>query len=437
MGRILNNRYLKCYKFSETEREEIKQAIQHNRHRVNRLDKILSHIGKLKNAGVSFSRLWLRVEKILDLGRDSSSKRSHYYRYGLHVGYQRFKKKNNDCSMTRDEYIAKYGKEEAHRRLSRRAASLENYIRLYGETEGTERWNIYLQKRKEAYRKNRENGYEYARYNEDYYIRLYGDVEGKKRFRDKIDKQRYKVSLERYIEEFGEDGYKICKDIKDTQSLNSCVARHGLSEGTYIYNMMRDNRRGKKLDKYIEKYGIDEGTKRYEEYVEFRKFVPNIDGYITRYGRDLGIKLYQDCHSKSHNNRQQSVSNVSIQLFNDIKIYIPDLIHFGSNELYIPMTLEEVEKYSMYSVRVDCEYNGRIVEFNGDVYHANPSMFNEDDRPHPYTKNITAKELWKKDINRKKILENRGFEVMFVWERDFRENCGKVINDCVNWLLRK
>ena len=33
----------------------------------------------------------------------------------------------------------------------------------------------------------------------------------------------------------------------------------------------------------------------------------------------------------------------------------------------------------------------KMIEFNGDVFHANPNIFNETDTPHPYYKNLTSK----------------------------------------------
>ena len=81
-----------------------------------------------------------------------------------------------------------------------------------------------------------------------------------------------------------------------------------------------------------------------------------------------------------------------------------------------------------------CDLNKRkFIEFNGDIYHANPKMFKPSDKPNPF-RNKTAEELWKIDEDKKAIAERNGFKEFVVWEKDYRENKEKIINECLNFL---
>jgi hypothetical protein len=82
--------------------------------------------------------------------------------------------------------------------------------------------------------------------------------------------------------------------------------------------------------------------------------------------------------------------------------------------------------------------NNKIIEYNGDKYHANPKKYEHDDRPHPFNKNVTATELWDKDAHKKKIAEQNGFDVLTIWDSEYKsDNKQKIINKCINFLKNK
>ena len=71
-----------------------------------------------------------------------------------------------------------------------------------------------------------------------------------------------------------------------------------------------------------------------------------------------------------------------------------------------------------------------IIEFNGDVYHANPIYNKADDIVKYAPKSlITASEIWKRDEQKIKFAEDAGYKVVVVWESEYKENKEKVIND--------
>lgn len=66
-------------------------------------------------------------------------------------------------------------------------------------------------------------------------------------------------------------------------------------------------------------------------------------------------------------------------------------------------------------------YRGKIIEFQRDVFHANPSLFSEGDKPHPYNQ-LTSKEIRIIDKNRFLYYNDRGYKVLEIWENDYKND---------------
>lgn len=59
-----------------------------------------------------------------------------------------------------------------------------------------------------------------------------------------------------------------------------------------------------------------------------------------------------------------------------------------------------------------------IIEVQGDFWHANPKSYKESDILNHFGNKITAGEIWLKDADKKKLAENYGYEVFYIWESD-------------------
>jgi hypothetical protein len=80
---------------------------------------------------------------------------------------------------------------------------------------------------------------------------------------------------------------------------------------------------------------------------------------------------------------------------------------------------------------VDFVYKNICIEFYGDLWHANPAKYKENDKPSPIKElsHLTAKEIWNRDAERNRILEERGYSVYIVWEIDYIKNKQKIIQN--------
>jgi len=76
----------------------------------------------------------------------------------------------------------------------------------------------------------------------------------------------------------------------------------------------------------------------------------------------------------------------------------------------------------------------KIIEYNGDDYHGNPSKYKPDDYPHPFRKNLTAKEIQEQDEFKKLAAVDEGYEVLTIWDSDYRKNKELTIKKCLQFL---
>jgi len=311
------------------------------------------------------------------------------------------KNKLKSCEVKFLSYLAYYDLNSINARFNRykklknrKANDLYNYLLKYGKHEAIKRYND----------KNKK-----CLSTKDNFIRKYGQIEGIKKYQ--LCCERKKNTKQRFIERYGEkEGIKKYK--------NYCTKNKG--------NLT--------LERKINIYGKIEGIKRYNKQQYMLMFNNTLQGFIQRYGTYEGIKKYEDRLDKMLNSQSNNgVSKKSQHLFNIL--YNDFLKEFYTCDDVFYHDLNKEIKIKGYSIDFLLKPKNKIIEFNGDRFHANPNKFKEDDKPHPYFKNKTAKEIWHFDETRINILKQEGYDIFIVWEQDFRKNKEVVLNDCLRFLL--
>lgn len=76
----------------------------------------------------------------------------------------------------------------------------------------------------------------------------------------------------------------------------------------------------------------------------------------------------------------------------------------------------------------------KVIEFNGDFWHCNPINYNEN----YYNKLIksTSKEIWQKDMIKNNFIISKGYEILVIWENEYRKNKEKVIKQCIDYIIK-
>ena len=81
----------------------------------------------------------------------------------------------------------------------------------------------------------------------------------------------------------------------------------------------------------------------------------------------------------------------------------------------------------------------KIIEYNGDQYHANPSIYGPDESPHPYHKEsgYNSSDIWRKDNLKMDLAKNNGFETLVIWDSEYRKNPEQILQKCIEFIYDK
>lgn len=149
---------------------------------------------------------------------------------------------------------------------------------------------------------------------------------------------------------------------------------------------------------------------------------------INKFGIEYFNKISIARGKSKKNTFFRRYSKISNSFFNDLQKNVVDNLFYGENEKWIRYNKNK-------GFYVDLLLNKKIIEFNGDFYHANPLKYEADSIINIAKKNIlTAKEIWKKDEFKITTLKKLGYEILIIWENDITENYQNMLNKCKTFL---
>jgi len=166
-----------------------------------------------------------------------------------------------------------------------------------------------------------------------------------------------------------------------------------------------------------------------------------LDICIEKYGEEKGKEIYYNRQQRwqksltENGNLKCGFSKISQTLFYSILQFynFEDMkkIYFATKnqEYFICKGKGEFYQYDFVDLP-----NKKIIEYNGDEYHANPKIYEATDYPHPFRKNITAQEIWDKDVRKRLAAEENGFEILTIWDSEYRRYKDEILEKCKKYL---
>lgn len=156
-----------------------------------------------------------------------------------------------------------------------------------------------------------------------------------------------------------------------------------------------------------------------KKFVDKVLYSNSLDGYIEKYGEIDGRSKYLEM--RTSRGCKFGVSPISQELFKSIK-------HEG-REYYAELNHEYflITKCGYFYIDYVNKDRMKAVEFNGDMFHANPKIFKKDDRPNPFDKSKTSEDIWKYEEIKMKAIREAGFEILVIWEKDYIQNKNLVV----------
>jgi very-short-patch-repair endonuclease len=272
----------------------------------------------------------------------------------------------------------------------RKGNTIDNYILKYGEERGRE---LFTSKNKRC-RQTKEN-----------FIKRHGEQIGNKKWEDFIERK---------------------KDIKGV-----FIRKHGEVMGLEKYkNYCNRNRGNHSLERQIEKHGEEEGIRRFIINKNKLKLINSLDFLIEKHGKEKGESIFFSKLDKMHSSNKKGYSSLSQKLFREIQQYTNiQEVRFAEHggEIHI----------GQYKADFTDINQRKIIEFNGDRFHANPTIYESTDTPNPFNTNLTSQEIWKRDEARLNFLKKNGFDILVIWEKDYKLNPDKCLEEAITFLRKK
>ena len=337
---------------------------------------------------------------------------------GYKNGYKKYIIDRPSSASRIQKYIKEYGLkcgidkviEENTKRCSN---SKERFIKLYGEEEGSLKWENFIKP------KNKNNITKSSKPTIDKYINKYGEEDGRKIW------EKYKESLgytkEKSIKKYGEkEGEKRWKNYISKMS-ESCKKIKTSKEMGYINS--------KKF--YIDKYGEEEGEKKYSLWKKSQDHSSK-EFMVKKYGIEEGLKKYKEAGLKKAIHSDTYHSKISQLLFEDIKKIINDdaNIKFSDNGGELRLYDKKENKPYYY----DFSYKNKIIEYNGDFWHANPKIYKDD---YLFKDGSSASDVWERDKKKIDFAKKSGYDVFIVWDNDYKKDKINILEKCLNFLIDK
>jgi len=152
---------------------------------------------------------------------------------------------------------------------------------------------------------------------------------------------------------------------------------------------------------------------------------------IQKYGDEKGLEIFNERQKVWNKKLQKSFksgkyvqSPIANKLFEEIKSKLN--INNSIEEKYI--FNDKLHKGYLF----DFCYNNKLIEFNGDYWHANPIFYGP--KSFIKAKNKRAETIWEYDKIKIQTAKDQGYDILIIWEHDYHENPDEVINKCIEFL---
>ena len=269
-------------------------------------------------------------------------------------------------------------------------------------------------------------------------IMRFGKEEGTRRWNEYRKRQAYTCSKE-YMQKtrgYTDEEWKQFNHSRATTKENF-ILRYGEAEGIRRWDKYcaYEAYAGSSLLWFIDKYGEEEGKRKYKEICE-KKEASKGYSFVSQemfeaIDKKLGIVALPSRWEKK-NHEYEIIAPYDV---NFIKVHSDVISNVDSSVGINLIDVFKDDDVKMVKFRPDYVLGKRIIEFNGDFWHANPAIYGPDDVLEMFNKTYeVAKNIWERDACRLDILKALGFQVYVVWEADYGSDPDRVVEECVKFL---
>lgn len=184
-------------------------------------------------------------------------------------------------------------------------------------------------------------------------------------------------------------------------------------------------------------YGEIKGKISYEHRLKYKKFILMESYYKMVFG-EKWFEIY-DATINGEPAKFHRASKTACKFFSDLFLKIDfcdrkkDIwCAFNNKE----RCLKDFNKKYYYDFSYINENNKKIIEYNGDFWHANPMLYSAENVLSLRGFKKLASDIWKEDKKKIEMAKKYGYDVLVIWERDVLTKDGLEYNleKCLNFL---
>lgn len=226
-----------------------------------------------------------------------------------------------------------------------------------------------------------------------------------------------------------EDSEKIIKDVFDDIHIKTWKKRR---DNPDLYKDVNTSQIG-----YWLKKGYNEEESK--EKVKERQTTFTLEKCIQKKGEIDGLRVWTERQKKwsekieiMYKNglfvkfRKEPYSYDEIELFSVVSKCVLEKSYFGEKQYY--KYFKELGQTFAY----DFVYKNKVIEFNGDYWHCNPKLYKYDF--FNKSKQMFATDIWNYDKIKIESIENLGYDVLIIWESDYKNNKELTIQKCIDFI---
>ena len=171
------------------------------------------------------------------------------------------------------------------------------------------------------------------------------------------------------------------------------------------YLKLKERQTTNSLEKFIEKYGEEIGNIKYAE--RQKKWLNSLY---------KNFQLNGDGRSKQSKFAKELIINICKYF----SIEIP------KKEFYI------YDKQNKKVYAYDFHYNYHIIEFNGDYWHCNPKLY--DENFYNKVKQLYAKDIWEYDKTKIDLCNKYNIKTLTIWESEYNDDKEATLQKCIDFI---
>lgn len=264
--------------------------------------------------------------------------------------------------------------------------------------------------------------------NKENIIRMPTHQRGCLKYREWFDQTVTKEYLTNEYTILGKSCNEIAQQLgfPSSTSINRAITRYGIEKRNISQSKLQPRCKAKQHETNMKNYGVYHNLcKNHPSRIKWQQRLLDTEGITNVFQREaVKVKIAEAIRRGEVSKHGSRISGIHRKVYSWLISVDVDC----TNEYNVPNTR------FWYDIKING--TNKIIEVNGDLYHANPLIYKSSDiiEGPKHWKPTTAQSIWIRDEIKNGAATNEGYELLIVWERDIRKEFERVTTEILNFI---